>query len=63
MFPVRYELELYIIFRRNSVFKGVNLPSGIVPLPTCSCPDLFGHTFIINVHYENNCLLSAFNLL
>jgi hypothetical protein len=24
MFPVRYELNSYIIFRRNSVFKGLN---------------------------------------
>jgi hypothetical protein len=23
MFPVRYELDLYILFRRNSVFKGL----------------------------------------
>jgi hypothetical protein len=23
MFPVRYELNLYILFRRNSVFKGL----------------------------------------
>jgi hypothetical protein len=24
VFPVRYELDLYILFRRNSVFKGLN---------------------------------------
>jgi hypothetical protein len=24
MFPVRFELNLYIIFRRNSVFRGSN---------------------------------------
>jgi hypothetical protein len=23
MFPVRYELNFYILFRRNSVFKGL----------------------------------------
>jgi hypothetical protein len=27
MFPVRYELNLYILFRENSVFKGlIHLP-------------------------------------
>jgi hypothetical protein len=25
VFPVRYELNLYVLFRRNSVFKGVTL--------------------------------------
>jgi hypothetical protein len=25
MFPVRYELNSYILFRRNSVFKGLKL--------------------------------------
>jgi hypothetical protein len=24
VFPVRYELDLYILFGRNSVFKGLN---------------------------------------
>jgi hypothetical protein len=24
VFPVRYELQFYIAFRRNSVFKGLN---------------------------------------
>jgi hypothetical protein len=24
MLPVRYELNVYILFRRNSVFKGLN---------------------------------------
>jgi hypothetical protein len=24
VFPVRYELNLYILFKRNSVFKGLN---------------------------------------
>jgi hypothetical protein len=23
VFPVRYELDLYILFRRNSIFKGL----------------------------------------
>jgi hypothetical protein len=23
VFPVRYELDLYVLFRRNSVFKGL----------------------------------------
>jgi hypothetical protein len=26
VFPVRYELHLYILFGRNSVFKGLNSP-------------------------------------
>jgi hypothetical protein len=25
VFPVRYELNLYILFKRNSVFKGLAL--------------------------------------
>jgi hypothetical protein len=29
MFPVRYELNSYIIFRRNSVFKGLIKPNAI----------------------------------
>jgi hypothetical protein len=34
MFPVRYELNLYIrvLFRRNSVFKGLMSYSGIMKL-------------------------------
>jgi hypothetical protein len=27
VFPVRYGLDLYILFRRNSVFKGLNISS------------------------------------
>jgi hypothetical protein len=27
MFLVRYELDLYMLFRRNSVFKGLNTDS------------------------------------
>jgi hypothetical protein len=26
VFPVRYELNFYILFRRNSVFKGLRRP-------------------------------------
>jgi hypothetical protein len=29
--PVRYELHFYIAFRRNSVFKGLNLLHGVIP--------------------------------
>jgi hypothetical protein len=28
VFPVRYELNFYIVFRRNSVFKGLKIPNG-----------------------------------
>jgi hypothetical protein len=30
VFPVRYDLNSYILFRRNSVFKGLNM---IDPIP------------------------------
>jgi hypothetical protein len=30
VFPVRYELDMYILFRRNSVFKGPIRDSGCV---------------------------------
>jgi hypothetical protein len=30
VFPVRYELKFYIIFRRNSVFKGLNIISLLI---------------------------------
>jgi hypothetical protein len=29
MFPVRYELDLYILFRRNSIFKGLEISEKI----------------------------------
>jgi hypothetical protein len=32
MFPVRYELNFYILFRRNSVFKGLILFVGIIAI-------------------------------
>jgi hypothetical protein len=32
VFPVRYKLNLYIIFKRNSVFKGLSVPC----LPQCT---------------------------
>jgi hypothetical protein len=33
MFPVRYELNSYILFRRNSVFKGLILDLTITQVP------------------------------
>jgi hypothetical protein len=34
VFPVRYELNLHIVFRRNSVFKGLRRHV----VPTCQLP-------------------------
>jgi hypothetical protein len=30
MFPVRYELDLYIVFRMNSVFKGLITENNVI---------------------------------
>jgi hypothetical protein len=29
VFPVRYKLDSYIIYRRNSIFKGLNEPAAV----------------------------------
>jgi hypothetical protein len=57
VFPVRYELNSYILFRRNSVFKGINA--------TGLCSFNYYHElvcFVYNFHKTEEPLLSNINL-